>query len=88
MRPARRLDLLVQEIGEEVVILDRVANKVHQLNPSAGCIWKNCDGSCSVEEIIARLASQFELTPEQVSDDVLKTIAEFKALGLLAVESE
>lgn len=69
-------------VGGEVVILDRVAGVVHQLNPTASYIWTACDSS-PVDEIAAGLAADFAGAPERVRDDVLRSLADFERLGLL-----
>lgn len=53
---ARRKDLVIQEMPDEVLVYDIVTSKAHCLNPSAAFIWKSCDGKSSILEI----AEQFE----------------------------
>ena len=79
----RRPDLLTSWIDGEVVILDRAGGVVHQLNPTASYIWSACDGRRAVAEIAAGLAADFESAPEEVLDDVLRSLADFDRLGLL-----
>jgi len=86
MIPLRRPGLLTRLIEGEVVILDREAEKVHQLNPTASCIWNNCDGSSSVDSIAQRLAASFDVTPEMALRDVEAILRELHGLGLLHVE--
>ncbi len=86
MIPLRRPDLMTRLIEGEVVILDREAGKVHQLNPTASCIWNNCDGSSSVGLIAERLAAMFDVAPEAALRDVEVLVGELQGLGLLYVE--
>jgi hypothetical protein len=73
-------------IEGEVVILDREAGKVHQLNPAAGCVWNNCDGSSTVGSIAERLTEAFDVAPETALRDVEAVLQELQGLGLLHVE--
>lgn len=86
MTPARRTDLVTRLVEGEVVILDRAAGKVHQLNPSAGCVWNNCDGFSSVDSIAERLAASFDVPAETALRDVETLVKELVGLGLLHVE--
>jgi dTDP-D-glucose 4,6-dehydratase len=54
---ARQKGLVVQEIPDEVLVYDLDSNKAHCLNKSAAFVWKSCNGSNSVTDIIR----QFEL---------------------------
>jgi hypothetical protein len=82
MPKTRRPDLMTCTVDGEVVILDRAAGFVHQLNPTATHIWIACDGH-EVDEIAAGVAASFEGAPEAVLDDVIRTLADFERLGLL-----
>ncbi|MGE5240747.1 MAG: PqqD family protein [Bacteroidota bacterium] len=86
MIPLRRTDLITRLIEGEVVILDREAGKVHQLNPTASCVWNSCDGSSSVGSIAERLAATFDVAPEAALRDVEVLVRELESLGLLRVE--
>jgi len=83
MPKTRRPDLMTCTVDGEVVILDRAAGFVHQLNPTASHIWSACDGGHEVDEIAAGVAASFEGAPEAVLDDVIRTLADLERLGLL-----
>jgi hypothetical protein len=57
---ARRSQVVVTEMGQEVVLYDITEDKVHSLNPTAAFIWKQCDGSRTVAEIARNLERQFQ----------------------------
>src|SRR5713101_4997957 len=62
MRPhARRKDLLVEKVGDEVVIYDLERQRLHQLNPAAALVWQSCDGRKTVAEL--KMILQKELSP-------------------------
>jgi hypothetical protein len=83
MPKTRRPDLITCSVDGEVVILDRAAGFVHQLNSTASRIWSACDGGHEVHEIAARVAASFEGAPAAVLDDVIRALADFERLGLL-----
>ena len=81
--PVRRSDLLYREVDNEVVVLDRHSEKIHQLNESAAHVWKLCDGSHSLPEIGRSLTEEYGIPFSAAEADVTRTVSDFTALGLL-----
>ncbi len=48
---ARKNDLVVQEVTDEVLVYDLSSNKAHCLNQTAAMVWRSCDGTHSVSDI-------------------------------------
>lgn len=88
MLPTRRSDLETRTVDEEVVILDLANGNVHRLNATASLVWNHCDSRSTVADIAARLAARFQLTPDDVMNDVAAAIADLERLGLLKEGSE
>lgn len=59
---ARRDSLLVQELGDELLLYEAKTARAHCLNPTAAQVWRLADGKTSVEE----LAAQAGVEPEVV----------------------
>jgi hypothetical protein len=55
---ARKEQLIVKELPDEVLIYDLARDKAHCLNQTAALVWKNCDGNTSITEINASLAEE------------------------------
>jgi len=53
---ARADELVVEEIGEEVLIYDKTTNRAHCLSPTAAKVWRACDGYTNTDELPTRLA--------------------------------
>jgi len=52
MKPlARKRDIFVENLPEEVVLYNKSNHKVHCLNKTAAAIWESCDGSRTVDEL-------------------------------------
>jgi hypothetical protein len=63
---ARQNGLVIQEMPDEVLVYDTGSNKAHCLNQSAALVWRSCDGSNSVADIVR----QFDTTGAgKVSED-------------------
>ncbi len=54
---ARKNDLVVQETSDEVLVYDLNTSKAHCLNDSSAFVWKSCDGSNSVADIVKKFES-------------------------------
>lgn len=65
---ARHTGLVIQEVSDEVLVYDLDTNKAHCLNRSAAFVWKCCDGSRFVSDIV----HEFELNSSgKVTEDFI-----------------
>jgi hypothetical protein len=48
---ARKDGLLVEELGDELLLYDRDSHTAHCLSPNAACVWRHCDGKRDVTEL-------------------------------------
>lgn len=78
---ARKEGLIIQAIGNELVVYDSSAKQAHNLNATATKVWKLCNGKRSVSEI-AQIAGRELHQP--VSEQVLwYALARLEEYGLL-----
>jgi hypothetical protein len=57
IRPVARKDnLVIETLPDEIIVYDQTRNAAHCLNNSVNWIWERCDGSGTIEDI----ASEFE----------------------------
>jgi len=56
---ARREDLVIQDLNEELLVYDRNRHKAHSLNKTAAFIWNQCDGQTTVADIARRMEREF-----------------------------
>jgi hypothetical protein len=62
MRPdARQERLLIEEVGDELVVYDEQRHRAHRLNRAAALVWRSCDGRKTVADLKEILQS--ELNP-------------------------
>ena len=78
----RREDLVIRVVDDELVILDRIAGRVHRFNCTASYIWNACDQR-SASEIAIQMAEDFGVPAETMLNDVHATLLEFRRLGLV-----
>ncbi len=77
----REEDLIVRELGEELLIYDLRRHRAYCLNRAAALIWRLADGRTSVREMARRV--ERELSLPQGEDVVLWTLARLSQAGLI-----
>jgi PqqD family protein of HPr-rel-A system len=82
-RPVVRADVVVQEIDNELVVYDPIAEDLHALNAAATLVWHCCDGDGTVEEIAADIADVFGEPPDEVAALVRTVVGQLGERGLL-----
>jgi hypothetical protein len=56
---ARRDRLLVQEVGEELVVYDQARDRAHHLNRTAALVWRHCDGQRTAADLAVLLQNEW-----------------------------
>lgn len=77
---ARESDLIVEEIGDEVLVYDSRAQRGHCLSPEAAQVWRRCDGRTPT----AGLSAQLDLDV----DTVKRALDELHGCDLLEDQAE
>lgn len=73
-----------QVIDGDTVIIDSRGNKqIHRLNPVATLIWNEVTKGIELNEIIMNLSSEFDVSKEELSQDVNDFINDLQNKGLL-----
>jgi hypothetical protein len=75
---ARSDDLLIEEVGDELLVCDQSSKRAHSLNPFAARVWQACDGETTTEELVGKLGSD--------TDSVAHALAELSDCQLLEHE--
>ena len=57
---------------------------MHQLNLIGGMIWQLCDGSRSLDEIVAAMAGEFDVSRDELRADVEVFVKELVDRGWLS----
>jgi Coenzyme PQQ synthesis protein D (PqqD) len=78
---ARRAGLLVETVGDEVLVYDTERHRAHALNDSAAKIWKRCDGKTSAAEIAGGLSEALQMPVTE--DFVRHGLAQLREFHLL-----
>lgn len=62
---ARKDDLVVKEMPDEVLVYDLTRDKAHCLNRTAALVWNFCDGRTSVAKIATRLGEELDSSVDE-----------------------
>jgi hypothetical protein len=81
MKP--RPDLAIENADGELIVLDKAAGKVHQLNSSAAFVWNCLSDGLAIDEIALMLSEAFDVGPEAALSDVQSAVAQFEGLSLV-----
>lgn len=78
---ARSRNLIVRELSDETLIYDLETDEAHYLNQTAALVWKNCDGTRDIHQLLELIekASSFVVT-EDVVWLALKHLKKFRLL--------
>jgi hypothetical protein len=78
-----RTNLAIENTDGELIVLDKDAGKVHQLNKSASLVWHGLSDGLATNDIAAMLVDAFEIERESAITDVRAAVTQLRELGLL-----
>ena len=81
--PILRDDVVLRQVENETLVLDRAGERIHQLNATASFIWNRCDGRTKVLAVAAEMAEQYGISPEQAVTDIAQMLSRLEELGLV-----
>lgn len=83
MLPSQVSHVSVKEIDGQTLVLDRSRDKLHELNTTAGYIWRCCDGKTTVAEIVSAIAREFDVDAGAVERDVADILGKLTEMRLI-----
>lgn len=78
---AREEQLLVENLGDEVLVYDEDRNLAHRLNRTAALVWRQCDGAHSITEMALLLHAELGIPADE--ELVLLTLDRLEKAHLL-----
>ena len=73
------------ELAGEAVILNLESGKYHGLNPVGSRVWELVQEPRAIAELRDQLLTEYEVTHERMTSDLLAVRDQMKAAGLIAV---
>ena len=82
---ARKSGVFAENLPEEVVLYDKISDKVHCLNKTAAAVWENSDGSKTVDDLMRVVEAKCGGPTDRKL--VLQALEELKEAGLMVAGS-
>ncbi len=86
--PARSKQVAARMLGGEMMIMSPTDTTLFNLNDVGSAIWNAADGRTSLDEIVARLCDEFDVTPDAARHDAETFVEELAAHGILHLSAE
>ncbi|MBP7935362.1 MAG: PqqD family protein [Phycisphaerae bacterium] len=80
--PARRADVLVEELDGEALLSDPASGHTHRLNQTALAIWRQCDGRTSTRQIAESMTATYQIDADTALDHVEQMLVLLAEAGL------
>jgi hypothetical protein len=81
----RSKSVAARMLGDEMMIMSPRDTTLFNLNEVGSVIWNAADGRTPLDEIIARLCAEFDVTPEVARQDAEAFVQELAGHGILEV---
>ena len=79
----RRDGIVTQQASQTLVLLDVEGGEYYSLNPVGARAWELCDGSRTVEEVIAIICQEYDAPGEDIRKDVIELLEDLTSENLL-----
>jgi hypothetical protein len=73
----------VREIGEGLVIMAPDGSMTHSLDGIGAWIWGRLDGHASLEDVVAAMTAEYDVTTEQARADLAEFADQLLEAGLV-----
>ena len=83
----RNAEIIFTDLDDTVVMMDAERGLYYELDPVATRIWNLLESARPVGEVCGVLAGEYDVTPEQCSDDVLGFIEEAAEMEIVGVRA-
>ena len=86
--PRPRSDVAHARVGNNVLLYEPFARRLHTLNSSAALVWRRLDGRTSLRDVAAQLAEFYAADHTVLEGDVAAVVSRFDELGLLLADGD
>jgi hypothetical protein len=72
--PKRGEQVIAQKASKDLLLFNMNDGNYYSLNEIGGRIWELCDGNCSVSQLVATLAAEYDTSDEVLENDVMEML--------------
>ena len=80
-------EAVATDVNDEVVLMNLVRDRCYGLGSTGSDIWRKLREPIQVAELVTQLQTAYQAPPGQIESDVLRTLREFAAEGLIEVST-
>jgi len=89
----RNEDIIFRKIEDEYVLVPMIASSdevehIYNLNKVGAEVWERINGKLTVGDIINDLISEYEATPDQITNEVLDFLNDIYSLKIIRLHNE
>ena len=78
-------DAVATEVNDEIVLMNLERDRCYGLGSTGSDIWRKLREPIPVSDLVTQLQLEYNSIPGQIESDVLRTLNEFAAEGLIQV---
>ncbi len=86
MRLAIKKNVIFEELGEEMVLLDLDGGTYYKLNGTGSRIWSLIGQHGDSDKVEQAIVAQYEVDPDRARREVAALVDDLEARGLVAVD--
>jgi hypothetical protein len=79
------VEAVATEVNDEVVLMNLERDRCYGLGSTGSDIWRRLREPIQVSELLTQLHVAYDSAPGQIESDVMRTLREFAAEGLILV---
>jgi hypothetical protein len=79
------VDAVATEVNDEVVLMNLERDRCYGLGSTGSDIWRMLREPIQVAALVSQLRQAYDSPPGEIESDVLRTLREFAAEGLIRV---
>lgn len=77
-----------RRLGDEMVLMSAHDSALFTLNEVAAIVWEAADGNTSLDAIVTRICTEFDVTTEQARADVEQLVSALTAQSILQLSDD
>jgi hypothetical protein len=79
-------EAVATEVNDEIVLMNLERDRCYGLGGTGSDIWRKLRDPIQVSELVAQIRLVYDSAPGQIESDVVRTLKEFAAEGLIQVD--
>lgn len=83
-KPRPCVEVVAQEASGSLLLLHVQTGQYYSLEGVGGRIWRLCDGSLNVDDLVTLISVEYAIPRPTVADDVIDVLSQLVEEGLMA----